>query len=79
MCFAVIEVKYKMDKEPSALKRIASKEALEKEQRALEQIGTVASVTTFYNHHTRRLVEAWQDEMYKEPETKVIDIPPMKE
>ena len=29
-------------------------------------MGTVEAVTVFYNHHTHRLVESWQDEMYAE-------------
>jgi hypothetical protein len=29
-------------------------------------MGTVESVVVFYNHHTHRLVESWQDEMFHE-------------
>ena len=67
MCYAVIEVKLKNDKEKT-LKRIESKEQLGKELTQLERMGTVESVTVFINHHKNKLTETWVDEMYKEPE-----------
>jgi len=67
MCYAIIEVKLKNDKERT-LKRMESKELLSKELVQLERMGTVEKVTVFLNHHTHRLTETWVDEMYKEPE-----------
>jgi len=68
MCYAIIEVKLKNDKERT-LKRMESKELLSKELVQLERMGTVEKVTVFLNHHTHRLTETWVDEMYKEPES----------
>lgn len=67
MCYAVIDVKYSVDKEPATLKRIETKEDLTKELVQLERIGTVSSVTIYLNHHKHRLVANWIDELYKEP------------
>lgn len=74
MCFAVIEVKLKSDKERT-LKRIESRDQLAKELRQLERMGTVEKVTVFYNHHTHKLTETWVDEMYHEPEQATADPP----
>jgi hypothetical protein len=67
MCFAVIEIKYNLEKEPPKLKKIETKELLTKELAQLEQIGTVESVTIYHNHHKHKLVKKWEDELYKEP------------
>ncbi len=71
MCFCVVEIKYKSEKE-TVLKRIANKEDLSKEINQLEKLETVASVTVFHNHHTHRLVESWNDELYVEPSTETL-------
>lgn len=67
MCYAIVEVKLKNDKERS-LKRMETKEQLTKDLIQLEKMGTVEKVTIFLNHHTHRLTETWVDEMYREPE-----------
>jgi hypothetical protein len=67
MCYAVVEVKLKNESNSGELKRIDSKEALAKALTQYERLGTIEKVTVFYNHHTHRLVEKWEDEMYKEP------------
>lgn len=71
MCYAVIKVKYNLDKEAPSLKEMESKVQLEKELKQLESIGTVAEVTVFLNHHKHRMVKTWVDELYKEPENEV--------
>jgi hypothetical protein len=78
MCYAVVEVRYSVDKGAPALKKIETKEALAREIKSLEQLGTVSQITVFLNHHKHKLVSQWTDELYKEPEAeaapeKVVD------
>jgi hypothetical protein len=70
MCYAVIEVRYSVDKDPPTLKKIETKEGLARVLKELEQIGTVSQVTVFLNHHKHKLVSQWTDELYKEPEAE---------
>lgn len=67
MCYAILEIKYTVDKQSAAIKKVASKAELDKEIRQLELLGTVARVTVFLNHHTRKLVSTWSDELYRDP------------
>jgi len=68
MCFCVVEVKLKNDN-TRELKRVESKEALNKALIQYERMGTVEKVVVFLNHHTHSCKEVWSDEMYKEPDT----------
>lgn len=75
ICYAVIDIKYNLEKEPPLLKRIETKDALARELDQLEKIGTVASVTVYLNHHKHKLVSTWTDELYKEPTTDAAPNP----
>lgn len=78
MCYAIIKIKYSVDKDPPTLKEIETKEDLAREQVQLERIGTVASITVYLNHHTHKLVSTWADELYREPDptpTPPFDVP----
>lgn len=77
MCYAVVEVKYNLDKEPNTLKKVESKEDLAKELANLEKMGTVSSATIYLNHHKHKLVANWVDELYKEPTAEpVVEVAP---
>jgi len=71
MCYAILEIAYKNDKERKT-KKVAIKDDLSRELGQLEKLGTVEKVTVFVNHHTRKLTETWVDEIYQEPVVEVM-------